>query len=146
MSVNDVSDVQVTRVTWGSDNPGEVCWERVCPLADLFPERGAAALFGDVQIALFRLPDDAAYGVHAGRVYAVQNLDPFSAAHVMSRGIVGTRAGEPTVAAPVYKQVFSLATGVCLALADKAPKDDLPADLVTYPVEVREDLVYVGLE
>ncbi|MFI8526368.1 nitrite reductase small subunit NirD [Promicromonospora sukumoe] len=145
MTVHDVSDTQVPGVTWGSDKTGEVRWERVCPLADLFPERGAAALFGDVQIALFRLPDDAAYGVHAGRVYAVQNLDPFSAANVMSRGIVGTRGGEPTVAAPVYKQVFSLATGACLVLADKAPKDDLPADLVTYPVEVREDVVHVGL-
>lgn len=140
MTVNDVAD---PRVAGEPATPGR--WERACLLADLFPERGAAALFGDVQIALFRLPDDDAYGGHAGRVYAVQNLDPFSAANVMSRGIVGTRAGEPTVAAPVYKQVFSLATGTCLAMADKSPKDDLQADLVAYPVEVREDVIYVGL-
>ena len=144
MTVNDVSDVQVTRVTCTSDNQREIRWERACLLTDLFPERGAAALFGNVQVALFRLPDDAVGGV-VGQVYAVQNLDPFSAANVISRGIVGTRAGEPTVAAPVYKQVFSLATGTCLATADKSPKDDLPADLVTYPVEVREDVIYVGL-
>ncbi|MFI6427986.1 nitrite reductase small subunit NirD [Promicromonospora sp. NPDC050880] len=145
MTVNDVSDARVTGVAGRSDRPGVVRWERVCLLGDLFPERGAAALFGDVQVALFRLPEDPAYGVHAGRVYAVQNLDPFSAANVMSRGIVGTRAGEPTVAAPVYKQVFSLVTGTCLVLADKAPKDDLPPDLLTYPVEVREDVIHVGL-
>ncbi|WP_051432864.1 nitrite reductase small subunit NirD [Promicromonospora kroppenstedtii] len=145
MTAHDVSDVQVTRGNWGSDDPGVARWERACLLTDLFPERGAAALFGDVQVALFRLPDDTAYGGHAGRVYAVQNLDPFSAANVVSRGIVGTRAGEPTVAAPVYKQVFSLVTGTCLVLADKTPKDDLPADLVTYPVEVREGVIYVGL-
>jgi nitrite reductase (NADH) small subunit len=120
-------------------------WERACLLTDLFPERGAAALFGDVQVALFRLPEDPLDPVHGGRVYAVQNLDPFSGAHVMSRGIVGTRAGVPTVAAPVYKQVFSLVTGECLAAADKSPKDGFPPDLVTYPVEVRDGVVHVGL-
>nr|BFF19314.1 hypothetical protein GCM10025730_28350 [Promicromonospora thailandica] len=132
MTVNDVAEAPVA-----AGPAGPARWERACLVSDLFPERGAAALFGDVQVALFRLPDDAAYGGHAGRVHAVQNLDPFSGAHVMSRGIVGTRAGEPTVAAPVYKQVFSLVTGVCLVAADKTPKDGLPADLVTYPVEVR---------
>ena len=142
MSVNDVSEVQVTGVTSASDNTR---WERACLLSDLFPERGAAALFGDVQVALFRLPEDPAYAAHAGQVYAVQNLDPFSAAHVMSRGIVGTRAGEPTVAAPVYKQVFSLITGKCLVAADKSPKQDLPPDLAIYPVEVRDGVIHVGL-
>ena len=145
MSVNDVSEAQVTGATLVSDSPSAIRWERACLLTDLFPERGAAALFGEVQVALFRLPDDAAYGVHAGRVYAVQNLDPFSGAHVMSRGIVGTRGGEPTVAAPVYKQVFSLVTGKCLATADKSPKDDLPPDLTTYPVEIRAGVIHVGL-
>lgn len=142
MSVSDVSETQVTVVTSVSDG---IRWERACLLTDLFPERGAAALFGDVQVALFRLPDDPAYGSHGGQVYAVQNLDPFSAAHVMSRGIVGTRAGVPTVAAPVYKQVFSLITGKCLVTADKSPKQDLPPDLATYPVEVRNGVVHVGL-
>jgi len=58
---------------------------------------------------------------------------------------VGTRAGVPTVAAPVYKQVFSLVSGECLAAADKSPKDGLPPDLATYPVEVRDGVVHVGL-
>ncbi len=56
---------------------------RVCALSDLEVERGRAALFGSVQIALFVLAD--------GSVHAVSNLDPYSGAHVMSRGIVGTR-------------------------------------------------------
>lgn len=143
MSSDDVTETQVAGTTLVSDAP--VRWERACLLTDLFPERGAAALFGDVQVALFRLAEDPADPVQGGRVYAVQNLDPFSAAHVMSRGIVGTRAGVPTVAAPVYKQVFSLVTGECLVAADKTPKGDLPPDLTTYPVEVRDGLVYVGL-
>lgn len=144
MSANDVSDVQVTGVTWGYDDSSVVRWERACLLTDLYPERGAAALFGDVQVALFRLPDDAAYGVHAGHVYAVQNLDPFSASNVMSRGIVGTRAGEPTVAAPVYKQVFSLVTGECLVTADKTPHGGLSLALATYPVEIRGGAIHVA--
>jgi nitrite reductase (NADH) small subunit len=148
MSVDDVSEVQVTGVTLASDSP--IRWERACLLTDLFPERGAAALFGDVQVALFRLPDPSADTGHgadagAGPVYALQNLDPFSGAHVMSRGIVGTRAGVPTVAAPVYKQVFSLVTGECLVAADKSPKGDLSPDLRTYPVEIRDGVVHVGL-
>ncbi|MFD6140336.1 nitrite reductase (NAD(P)H) small subunit family protein [Promicromonospora sp. NPDC060271] len=145
MSVNDVSEVEVTGVAWESDSSGVARWERACLLTDLFPERGAAALFGDVQVALFRLAEDPADPVPGGRVYAVQNLDPFSAAHVMSRGIVGTRGGVPTVAAPVYKQVFSLVTGECLVAADKTPKEGLPPDLTTYPVEIRDGVVHVGL-
>ncbi len=145
MTVDDVSATHVTGVTWESDDSGVGRWERACLLTDLFPERGAAALFGDVQVALFHLPDDPAYAAHGGQVYAVQNLDPFSGAHVMSRGIVGTRGGEPTVAAPVYKQVFSLVTGKCLVTADKSPKDDLPPDLATYPVKLRDGVVHVGL-
>lgn len=148
MSVNDVSEVEVTGVTWESDNASVARWELACLLSDLFPERGAAALFGDVQVALFRLSDastGAGQGADDAQVYAVQNLDPFSGAHVMSRGIVGTRGGVPTVAAPVYKQVFSLVTGECLAAADKTPKGDLSPNLLTYPVEIRDGAVHVGL-
>ena len=145
MSVNDVSEVQTTGVTWGSDRSGVARWERACLLTDLFPERGAAALFGDVQVALFRLPEDPLDPADGGPVYAVQNLDPFSGAYVMSRGIVGTRAGVPTVAAPVYKQVFSLVTGECLVAADKSPQGGLPPDLTTYEVEIRDGVIHVGL-
>ncbi|MDR7382937.1 nitrite reductase (NAD(P)H) small subunit family protein [Promicromonospora iranensis] len=143
MSSDDVSEAQAAGTTLVSAAAAR--WERACLLTDLFPERGAAALFGDVQVALFRLAEDPADPAPGGQVYAVQNLDPFSGAHVMSRGIVGTRAGVPTVAAPVYKQVFSLLTGECLVAADKTPKADLPADLVTYPVEIRDGVVHVGL-
>ena len=79
---------------------------RVCALSDLEVERGRAALFGTVQIALFLLA--------AGSVHAVSNLDPYSGAHVMSRGIVGSRGDVPTLASPMHKQVFDLRTGVCI--------------------------------
>src|SRR5690606_27650747 len=65
-------------------------WLTVCRLDELARERGAAALVTDevdgapllTQVALFRLLDDT--------VLAVQQHDPFSDAHVLSRGIVGT--------------------------------------------------------
>lgn len=114
----------------------------VCPLDALVPERGAAALLTrsdgtEVQVALFRLVD--------GTVHAVQQLDPYAGAHVMSRGIVGTRRGTPTVASPIYKQIFELATGRCLEAAGKEPHAGLSGDLASYPVVVADGVVHVGV-
>jgi len=103
-------------------------WTAVCVLADIFPERGVAALVGDQQVALFRTHDD--------RLYAIGNLDPFSGAFVLSRGIVGSRGGVPSVASPMYKQVFDLRTGECL--------DEPAARVPTFPVRVRDGVVEVG--
>ena len=115
-------------------------WTTVCRLDDLTPERGAAALVDGEQVALFRLLD--------GRVLAVQQHDPFSDAHVISRGIVGSRSVDgdevPTVASPMYKQVFDLTTGRCLDVAGKDPARDLAPDLRTWPVRVRDGIVEVG--
>ncbi|WP_436759808.1 nitrite reductase small subunit NirD [Streptosporangium sp. V21-05] len=102
-------------------------WTAVCSYTDLQPERGACALVGGRQIALFRAFD--------GSLFAIGNRDPFSGAHVLSRGIVGTRAGEPVVASPMHKQVFSLATGVCL--------DDPAVAVPTYPIRVTGGTVEV---
>ncbi|WP_350278541.1 nitrite reductase small subunit NirD [Kribbella sp. HUAS MG21] len=100
----------------------------VCALEALLPERGVAALLGDTQIALFR--------THEGEVFAIGNQDPFSGANVMSRGIVGSRGDVPTVASPMFKQVFDLRTGVCL--------DDPEVSLPVYPVTVVDGQVVVG--
>jgi nitrite reductase (NADH) small subunit len=82
-------------------------WVAVCHLDDLAVDRGACVLVDGRQVALFRLsPDD--------RVHAISNYDPFSAAFVLSRGIVGSRGGVPKVASPMYKQSFDLRTGECL--------------------------------
>ncbi len=106
-------------------------WLPVCTVEDLPRERGACALVHGSQVALFRTFDDT--------VYAVQQLDPYSGAHVLSRGIVGTRGGIPTVASPMYKQVFDLRTGQCL---DPVGKD--PRHLLAYAVQVADDVVSVG--
>ncbi|ACQ81043.1 nitrite reductase (NAD(P)H), small subunit [Beutenbergia cavernae DSM 12333] len=113
-----------------------VTWHAVCRVSDLAVERGAAALLDGVQVALFRLTDD--------RVLAVQQRDPYSGANVISRGIVGTRGGVPTVAGPMYKQVFDLATGRCLDTVGRDPLPGEAADLVTYPTEVTDGVVHVG--
>jgi nitrite reductase (NADH) small subunit len=86
-------------------------WVRVCTIGDLERERGLAALIDGEQLALFR--------THEDRIHAVQQLDPYSGAYVISRGIVGTRGDAPTVASPMYKQVFDLRTGACLETQGK---------------------------
>lgn len=93
----------------GSAAAGAFGWHAVCRVAELLPERGAAALVAGVQVAVFRTFD--------GEVHAVGNLDPFSGAQVISRGILGCRGGAPVVASPMFKQVFDLRTGECLSEA-----------------------------
>ncbi|CAN5402556.1 nitrite reductase small subunit NirD [soil metagenome] len=82
-------------------------WRRVCELSALTPDRGAAVLMDEQQIALFRIEADEA-------LFAVSHHDPFSGANVLARGLVGSRAGAHTVASPMHKQVFDLRTGQCL--------------------------------
>lgn len=101
----------------------------MCRYRDLLPERGVAALVGATQVAVFR--------THDGAVHALANRDPFSGAQVLARGIVGTRGAVPTVASPMYKQVFDLRTGCCLDAPDVA--------VATFPVRVRAGLVEVAV-
>jgi nitrite reductase (NADH) small subunit len=106
-------------------------WVRACPIGRLLPGRGAGVLLpGDEQAAVFLLPN--------GMLYAVDNLDPYSGAAVMSRGLTGDRDGEPTVASPLLKQRFSLRTGQAL--------DDPSMRLTTYAVRVLTGTVLVGVE
>jgi hypothetical protein len=65
-----------------SPQPGEPTSIDICALDDLAPERGTAAILGGTQIAVFRLADDT--------VRAVQQLDPYSGANVLARGLVGS--------------------------------------------------------
>jgi nitrite reductase (NADH) small subunit len=82
-------------------------WTAACRYDQLIPCRGAGVLLpDDGQAALFRLDD--------GSVHAIGNIDPFSGAAVMSRGIVGDRGGRATVQSPIKKQAFALDDGTCL--------------------------------
>lgn len=82
------------------------CWTAVCRYDELLPERGVAVLLDGTQVALFRTFD--------GMLHAIDNRDPGSGAYVLARGIVGSRGDVPTIAAPMFKQVFDLRTGQCL--------------------------------
>ncbi len=108
-------------------------WTRICRVDDLLVERGAAALVDGRQIALFRTYD--------GRLFATDQIDPFSGAAILSRGIVGDRGGVPTVASPMYKQVFDLRTGACLDTQGKEPQS-----LGVHPVAVDDGVVLVKLQ
>ena len=105
-------------------------WFDVCALADIAPASGVAALIAERQIALVR-PGDGE------QVFALSNYDPFSEAFVISRGIVGDRAGRPKIASPIYKQSFDLETGACL--------DDPSVRLPVYAVRVRQGRVEVAI-
>jgi nitrite reductase (NADH) small subunit len=102
-------------------------WVSICGDGELQAERGAVALVGEAQVAVFR--------TFAGDLFAIDNRDPFTGAFVLSRGIVGSRGDIPTVASPLHKQVFDLRTGVCL---------DVPGVAVPiHAVRAREGVIEV---
>ncbi|MEM9620534.1 MAG: nitrite reductase small subunit NirD [Pseudomonadota bacterium] len=88
----------------------------LCQVNDLVAQSGVAVFCAGEQIALFYLPGGDP------EIYAVSNYDPIGKANVLSRGIIGDIAGEPVVASPLYKQHFSLRTGVCIENPDVAIK------------------------
>lgn len=105
-------------------------WTVACAYDYLIPNRGVGVLLDDgSQAALFRLDD--------GSLYALGNIDPFTGAAVMSRGIVGDRAGRAMVQSPIGKQAFALDDGRYL--------DDPTVAVPVYPVRVTPaGYVYVG--
>jgi len=105
-----------------------VSWREVCASTHLTPNRGVAALFGEQQIAVFRVAE-------LDEVLAIDNVDPFSGAAVLSRGIVGSAGESITVASPVYKQRFDLRTGTCL--------DNPDVCVATFPARVIDGRVEV---
>jgi nitrite reductase (NADH) small subunit len=105
-------------------------WVEVCGLSQLEPLWGEAALLGEEQLALFLLPD--------GTLYAVSNRDPATGSFVLSRGIVGSKGGRPTIASPLHKEVYDLETGECYSSSEFG--------LPTFPVRVQRGVVQVCLD
>jgi nitrite reductase (NADH) small subunit len=102
-------------------------WVPVCRVDQLRVDVGVAALVGGQQVALFRLD--------VQEIRAISNLDPYSRANVLSRGIVGSRGESVFVASPMYKQPFDLRTGHCL--------DDPAVSVPTFDVRVVDGGVQV---
>jgi len=103
-------------------------WTAVCAVDAIPLEGGVAALVDGQAVAVFR--------THDGSVHALGNIDPFSHASVLSRGIVGSRGEVPVVSSPMYKQAFDLRTGRCL--------DDEAVSVPAYDVAVVDGRVLVG--
>ncbi|OAI03737.1 nitrite reductase small subunit NirD [Methylomonas methanica] len=105
-------------------------WIDVCDIDDLQADSGVCALLKGKQIAIFYLQ-------RRQEVYAIGNFDPFSEANVLSRGMIGDIGDEPMVASPMYKQHFSLRTGVCF--------EDAGVSVPAYPVRLENGRVAVML-
>ncbi|PKF61404.1 nitrite reductase small subunit [Psychromonas sp. psych-6C06] len=82
-------------------------WIKVCELKDIFPSTGVCALVDGKQVAIFRPSDEE-------QVYAINNMDPFARANVLSRGVICEHQEQLWVASPLKKQRFNLVDGSCL--------------------------------
>ena len=111
-----------------SKNIEQAEWLSVCKESDLVPNIGVCALFGEKQVALFKLNN--------GDIYAIDNYDPFGDANVLSRGICGDIKGQAVVASPIYKQHFNLSTGQCL--------EDESVRVHSYNVQLVDDMVQIA--
>lgn len=105
-------------------------WIDVCAIDDLQPDSGVCALVEGQQIAIFYLP-------RLNAVYAIGNFDPFSEANVLSRGMIGDLGGEPMLASPMYKQHFSLQTGICF--------EDSNVSVPVYPARIESNRVAIRM-
>ncbi|HKS13838.1 MAG TPA: nitrite reductase small subunit NirD [Pseudomonas sp.] len=109
----------------------ETDWRPVCRQQDLVADSGVVVWVDGAQVALFYVP-----GEDEG-LYAIDNRDPRSGANVIGRGLVGSLQGELVVAAPLYKQHFSLRDGRCL--------EDPEQGLQVWPVRVNGESVEVAV-
>ncbi|NVN64587.1 nitrite reductase small subunit NirD [Pseudomonas putida] len=106
-------------------------WQTVCQAQDLVADSGIVVWVDGAQVALFYLPGQAQ------PLYAVENRDPRSGANIIGRGLVGSVQGELVVAAPLYKQHFSLLSGECL--------EDSAQRLRVWPVRMKGEAVELAV-
>jgi nitrite reductase (NADH) small subunit len=103
-------------------------WQRVCEAQDVGNFLGVRALINGQQVAIFNVNNE---------FYALDAIDPFSNAAVLSRGIVGDVKGHLVVASPVYKQHFNLRTGECL--------EDASVKLTTFAVRNNQGVIELAV-
>jgi nitrite reductase (NADH) small subunit len=124
------SDLIVRLGKGGRDRPtDELMWTTVCASTRLGDDRGVCALVDGAPVAIFR--------TSYSELFAVGNIDPFSGASVMSRGLLGSFRDRPTVASPMFKQRFDLETGYCIEDADRR--------LPVYAVREHDGIIEIGL-
>ncbi len=95
-----------------------------------FPKNGGACVkYKEKQIAVFNFTRE-------GTWYACQNKCPHKMEMVLSRGMIGEAQGEPKIACPLHKNMFSLKTGEHL--------NGTMNKIETFPVKVADGFVYIG--
>ncbi|WP_158970249.1 nitrite reductase small subunit NirD [Paraglaciecola sp. L3A3] len=107
-------------------------WINVCTQADLVSNSGVCALVNEQQIAIFKMIVDG-----QAQLFAVSNWCPFGKANVLYRGLLGSVENKKVIISPLYKQRFSLETGICL--------DDEAVKLTVYPIRIEQDQVQLKL-
>ncbi len=108
----------------------KISWITALKVEDVPEDGGSCVKIGEEQIAIFNF-------TKRGEWYATSNLCPHKFQMVLSRGMIGDKAGEPKVACPFHKKNFSLKTGECLTGEDYSIK--------TYPIKVEGEYVYIGI-
>ena len=82
-------------------------WTPIIAKDKLTPDTGVCALVNDKQVAIF-------FDRKTEQLFAIDNYSPASKANVLSRGLITSVKDVLTVSSPLYKEHFSLITGVCL--------------------------------
>lgn len=110
-------------------------WLTVCNIDDIAKNTGVCADFNGKQVAIFHMKTSNNSDVVNGEseVKAICNLDPFSKASILSRGLITEKDSQYFVASPLLKQEFCLDTGQC-------QQDDSVA-INTYKARINGDLV-----
>ncbi len=116
-----------TTATESANLTGDTSWQTVCPIEEIHENIGVCALVGEnEQAAIFKVKD---------KFYAISNLDPFSDAAVISRGLICNIKGSLCVASPIFKQHFCLMSGTCL--------EDNSVQLKTYALRVNGSILEI---
>lgn len=104
-------------------------WYEAARVEDFPANGGLCILYKGLQVAIFNFSKRNEW-------YATQNLCPHKHQMILSRGMIGSDGEEPKVACPFHKMTFSLKSGANL--------NGNLCDLATYPVKIKNGIVYVG--
>jgi nitrite reductase (NADH) small subunit len=108
----------------------KIKWVRALSTADVPENGGNCVKIGSEQIAIFNFTTRNEW-------IATSNLCPHKMQMILSRGMIGDKAGEPKVVCPFHKKSFSLRTGDCLTGEDYSIK--------IYPIKVENNEIYIGM-
>jgi len=114
----------------------EITWLTICNLTDIAKNTGVCAELNGKQVAIFHI-QAASISSDKNRgeseVKAIDNLDPFAKANVLSRGLITEKDQQYYVASPLLKQEFCLDSGQC--------QQDETVIIPTYKARILGDLV-----